>query len=394
MLVFGDLPTKMKLTLPFFDRDHSTLRAEIRAWAEKNLFSVRTIQGNLDEEARHLVRELGAIGFVRHAVPQAFGGAKEGVQARDLCVIREELARGSALADTMFAIQALGSYPITLAGSETQKRRYLPPVAQGTAIAAFALTEPEAGSDASSLQTRAARRGKEYILSGTKRFVSNAGIAHYYVVFASTAPDQRSKGISAFVVDADTPGLVVREKTQLLSPHPIGVLAFEECRVRETSLLGSEGEGLKIALGTLVVLRCTVGAAAVGLAQRALEEAIGYSRTRRQFNRALNEFQAIQLKLADMATELEAARLLVYQAAWASDCADVDTKQKSSMAKLFATEAAQKIIDQALQIHGGSGVVVGSAVERLYRDVRALRIYEGTSEIQKLIIARELLKKA
>jgi acyl-CoA dehydrogenase len=393
VLVFGDLLTQMNLTLPFFDRDHSALRTEIRAWAENNLFSVRTIHSNLDEEARRLVRELGAIGFIRHAVPQAFGGAKEGVQARDLCVIREELARGSALADTMFAIQALGSYPITLAGSETQKWRYLPPVAQGTAIAAFALTEPEAGSDVSSLQTRAARHGKEYILSGTKRFVSNAGIAHYYVVFASTAPDQRGKGISAFVVDADTPGLVVREKTQLLSPHPIGVIAFEECRVPDTSLLGSEGEGLKIALGTLVVLRCTVGAAAVGLAQRALEEAIGHSRTRRQFNRALNEFQAIQLKLADMATELEAARLLVYQAAWASDCAGADTKQKSSMAKLFATEAAQKIIDQALQIHGGSGVVVGSAVERLYRDVRALRIYEGTSEIQKLIIARELLGK-
>jgi acyl-CoA dehydrogenase len=382
----------MNFALPFFDNDHVALRAEIRAWAESNLFSSRAIS-NFDEEARRLVEHLGAAGFIRHTVPQSFGGVKERVQTRDLCVIREELARGSGLADTMFALQALGSYPITLAGSETQKRRYLPAVATGTAIAAFALTEPDAGSDVASLQTRAVRRGKEYVLSGTKRFVSNAGIAHYYVVFASTMPDQRGKGISAFIVDADTAGLVVQEKTELLSPHPIGVLGFEDCKIDESALLGGEGQGLKIALDTLVVLRCTVGAAAVGLAQRALEEATAYSRTRRQFNRALSEFQVIQLKLADMATELEAARLLVYQAAWGSDCVQADVKEKSSMAKLFATEAAQKIVDQALQIHGGSGVVVGSAVERLYRDVRALRIYEGTSEIQKLIIARELLRK-
>jgi acyl-CoA dehydrogenase len=292
----------------------------------------------------------------------------------------------------MFAMQALGSYPITIAGNEQQKSRYLPPIAKGEAIAAFALTEPQAGSDISSMETRAVRRGKEYLLTGVKRFISNAGLAQTYVVFASTDPEKKAKGISAFVVEADTPGFVFKEKTPLLSPHPIGVIAFEECRIPKTQLLGSEGEGLKIALATLDTLRCTVGAAAVGLAQRALEEAIRYSQSRHQFGRELAQFQGIQFKLADMATELEASRLLVYQAAWVNDHGQKGLTQKSSMAKLYATEAAQRIVDQALQIHGGMGVVVGTPVEKLYRDVRALRIYEGTSEIQRLVIARSLLK--
>jgi acyl-CoA dehydrogenase len=377
---------------PFLDQDHSSLRARVRQWVEKNLFPSADDELQIDDEARRLVRQLGDEGFLGYTVPQKFGGAREKVQARDLCILREEVARGSAFADTMFAIQALGSYPITLCGTEEQKQSYLPPIAKGTAIAAFALTEPEAGSDVSRLQTRAARRGKEFCLTGTKRFISNAGIADHYAVFASTAPDIKGRGVSAFVVDAKTPGLIVKERTQVISPHPIGVIAFDDCIIPERSLLGNEGEGLKIALGTLDVLRCTVAAAAVGLAQRALEEAIDYGRKRRQFDRPLTEFQGVQFKLAEMATELEAARLLVYQAAWAHDSGAADAKLKSSMAKLFATEAAQRIVDQALQIHGGMGVVVGSVVERLYRDVRALRIYEGTSEIQKLVIARELLK--
>ena len=377
---------------PFLDQDHSSLQARVRQWVEKNLFPSRDEELQVDDEARRLVRQLGDEGFLRYTVPQKFGGAREKVQARDLCILREEVARGSALADTMFAIQALGSYPIILCGTEEQQQCYLPPIAKGTAIAAFALTEPEAGSDVSRLQTRAVRRGKEFCLNGTKRFISNAGIADQYVVFASTAPDTKDRGMSAFVVDAKTPGLIVKERTQVISPHPIGVIAFEECVIPERSLLGDEGEGLKIALGTLDVLRCTVAAAAVGLAQRALEEAIDYGRKRRQFGRPLTEFQGIQFKLAEMTTELEAARLLVYQAAWAHDSGVADAKLKSSMAKLFATEAAQRIVDQALQIHGGMGVVVGSVVERLYRDVRALRIYEGTSEIQKIVIARELLR--
>jgi acyl-CoA dehydrogenase len=380
--------------LPFLDQDHFSLRARMRQWVEKNIFSGGGENQDLDEEARRLVQQLGKQGFLAYTVPKQFGGAREKVQARDLCIIREELARGSALADAMFAMQALGSYPITLFGTDEQKQRYLPAVSEGTRIAAFALTEPEAGSDISGLQTRAARRGKEYCLTGTKRVISNAGIADNYVVFVSTAPEKKGKGISAFVVDANISGLIVKERTQVISPHPIGVIAFEECVISENSLLGNEGDGLKIALGTLDILRCTVGAAALGFAQRAMKEAVDYARKRRQFDRPLIDFQAIQFKLADMATDLEAARLLVYQAACAHDSGAADAKLNSSMAKLFATESAQRIVDQALQIHGGMGVVVGSVVERLYRDVRALRIYEGTSEIQKIVIARELLRKA
>ncbi|MEK6613788.1 MAG: acyl-CoA dehydrogenase family protein [Candidatus Binatota bacterium] len=378
----------------FFDEEHLLLRRQVRSWVERNLLSGTRKETDMDTEARQLVSHLGQEGFTAYVAAKKFGGARENVQARDLCILREELARGSALADTMFAMQALGSYPITIAGSEEQKQRYLPPIARGEAIAAFALTEPQAGSDLSSMETRAVSRGGEYRLTGVKCFISNAGLAQTYTVFALTDPEKKTKGISAFVVEANTPGFVLKERTPLLSPHPIGVIAFEDCRVPRTQLLGQEGEGLKIALTTLDTLRCTVGAAAVGLAQRALEEAVQYSRKRRQFGQALAEFQATQFKLADMATELEASRLLVYQAAWTRDHKQRDLKQKSSMAKLYATEAAQRIVDQALQIHGGMGVVVGTPVERLYRDVRALRIYEGTSEIQRLVIARNLLKSS
>ena len=377
----------------FLDQDQLRLRSHVRTWAEKNLLSHDGTGLDIDTEARRLVARLGRDGFMAYVAPKEFGGARAQVQARDLCSIREQLAWGSALADTMFGVQALGSYPIVIAGSEEQKRRYLPPLAKGEAIAAFVLTEPNAGSDVSSLETRAVRTGQGYRLKGVKHFISNAGIAQTHVVFASTDPEKKGKGITAFIVEAGAPGFYLKEKTALLSPHPIGVLAFEDCAVPEGQRLGGEGDGLKIALRTLDTLRCTVGAAAVGLAQRALDESIRYSQHRRQFGRALCEFQATQIKLADMATELEASRLLVYQAAWASDRGQEDLPLKSAMAKLFATEAAQRIVDQAVQIHGGNGVVVGNTVERLYRDVRALRIYEGTSEIQKLVIARNLLKK-
>jgi acyl-CoA dehydrogenase len=378
--------------LPFFDADHEQLRQRARAWVETNLLAGSGAEADVEAEARRLVKGLGEAGFTRYAAPKAYGGMRERVHARDLCIMREELARGSALADTMFAMQALGSYPITLAGNEAQKRRYLPKVASGEAIAAFAITEPEAGSDVSSLQSQATRHGTQYSLMGTKRFISNAGIADHYVVFAATEPEKKAKGVSAFIVDATAPGLVVKEKTALLSPHPIGVIAFENCLIPNTSLLGNEGEGLALALRTLDTLRCTVAAAALGLAQRALEEAMRYSRQRQQFGRPIAQFQGTQFKLAEMATELEAARLLVYQAAWANDTGSSELKRKASMAKLYATEAAQRIIDQALQIHGGVGLIAGHIAERLYRDIRALRIYEGTSEIQKLVIARELTK--
>ena len=380
--------------LPFFEPDDSILRERVALWVEQEIALHDRVDGDLGQRAIGWVRRLGAGGFLKYAVPKEFGGMRNTVQARDLCIVREELARGDALTDTMFAMQALGSYPITLAGNREQKSLILPAIARGECIAAFAVTEPEAGSDIASLQTRAVRCGDEFCLTGTKSLISNAGVADCYVVFASTEPKKKGKGISAFVVEANRPGLIVKEKTELLSPHPIGVVAFEECVVSQEALLGGEGAGLQIAFETLDLLRCTVGAAAVGFARRALDEAIRYSKVRRQFGRAIAEFQATEFKLAEMATELEAAKLLVYQAAWTHDRATKDAKQKSSMAKYYATEAAQRIVDQSLQIHGGNGLIAGSIMERLYRDVRALRIYEGTTEIQKLIIARELLKKA
>ena len=303
----------------FLDHEQLELRRRIRFWVEKNLLSVGKKELNIEKAALRLLKQLGKDGFIAYVASKRFGGARENVQARDLCLLREELSRGSPLADTMFAVQALGSYPITIAGNKEQRSRYLPPIAKGEVAAAFALTEPNAGSDIASMETRAVKRGKEYFLKGTKSFISNAGLAQTYVVFASTEPEKKAKEISAFVVEADSPGLLLKEKLTLLSPHPIGTLSFEDCRVPETQLLGKEGEGLKIALATLDTLRCTVGAAAVGLAQRALEEAIHYSEKRHQFGQALAEFQGIQFKLADMATELEASRLLVYQAAWMKD---------------------------------------------------------------------------
>ncbi len=376
-----------------FDKEQPTLRRQVRAWVKSYLGTAGDGQLDLESEACRLAKQLGQDGLMAYAVPAKFGGVRESVQARDLCVIREELAWGSALADVMFGVQALGTSPIALAGNEEQKRHYLPPLAKGERLAAFALTELNAGSDVSAIGTRALRDTNGYRLDGVKHFISNAGIAHTYVVFASTQPEAKAKGLSAFIVESDSAGFTVKEKTPLLSPHPIGVLAFDDCFVPQHQRLGGEGEGWKIAQRTLDTLRCTVGAAAVGFARRALEEALAYSRNRRQFGRALAEFQGIQFKLADTATELEAARLLVYQAASMTDHHHREAPLKTSMAKLFATEAAQRIVDQSLQIHGGSGLVVGNILERLYRDVRALRIYEGTSEIQRLIIAKHLLRK-
>ena len=375
------------------DAAFRTLRETLTSWTRRNPLSVEPSPETLEREARGLARRLGRDGFMAYAIPGAYGGVRETVQARDLCVIREELASASALADVMFGVQALGSYPIVSAGTEEQKKKYLPPLASAESLAAFALTEPEAGSDAAAISTAATQVSGGYHLNGVKRFISNAGIAQVYVVFAATKPSAMDKGISAFIVEANSPGFTITEKTRLLSPHPIGVLSFDNCFVPQQQMLGNEGDGLKIAYRTLEILRCSVGAAAVGFARRALAEALSYSRNRRQFGRPIGEFQGIQFKLAEMAADLEAARLLVYQAAWTHDVQGADRPLKSSIAKLFATEAAQRIVDQALQIHGGNGVVAGQIMERLYRDVRALRIYEGSSEIQKLIIAKNLMRK-
>ena len=348
--------------------------------------------GERDELNRDLARALGAEGLFPLLVPAAYGGALEGpFRSMTLCLIREELARTCAPAEELFAIQGLGGYPILLAGTERQKATYLPPLARGEQVPAFALTEPEAGSDAAALATRAERDGDGWRLTGTKRFISNAPAADLYVVFAKTAPDRGTKGISAFVVPRDAPGLS-GTAMHTLAPHVIGELTFDGCRLPAGSLLGGEHEGWRVAMATLDVFRASVGAQAVGLAQAALDLALDHARRRTQFGQALAGFQLIQAKLADMATELRAARLLVYSAARLKDAGAARVTLESSMAKLFATEMAHRVIDQAVQIHGGLGVVRGSPIERLYREARAPRIYEGTSEIQRLIIARQLLK--
>ena len=365
------------------------LRRALATWVEAELGGIGGGAG--DEAAAALFRKLAGRGLFRYVAPRGFGGARRRVQALDLCVIREALAAVSPLADTLFAVQALAAYPLAAAGTPAQRRAYLPRLAAGSDVGAFALTEPDAGSDPASAKLRARKRGGDYVLDGVKSLISNAGLAQLYIVFGSTHPSRKGKGLSAFVVEADTAGVTVTERLALISPHPIGTVAFAGCRIPGGQLLGAPGQGLGIALTTLEALRCSVGAAACGMAARAMAEAIRHARERRQFGRPLARFQAIRFKIADMATELEAARLLVHQAALAHDRSAADLARKSSMAKLFATEAAQRIVDQALQIHGGGGLVAGSVMERLYRDVRALRIYEGTSEIQRLIIARDVL---
>ena len=343
-----------------------------------------------DEQAKNLVGLLARARLLDYTVPENFNNSTLDVRA--LCVIREHLSYESSLADLMFAMQGLGSFPITLAGTDTIKQRLLPLVKSGEAIAAFAITEPEAGSDVSAIQTTARRDGNEYVIDGAKTFISNAGLADFYTVFAKTDKERGSKGISAFVVERDRAGFSVEEKIELIAPHPIGRIRFDGCRVPAENLIGEEGAGFKIAMTTLDTFRPTVGAAAAGLAWRAMDEAVGYAKRRVQFGRPIAEYQATQMKLAEMATELDAARLLVYRAAWKKDTSADRITLESAMAKLYATEAAQRIIDAAVQIHGGVGVMRGAIVEHLYRDVRALRIYEGTSEIQKLVIASQILK--
>lgn len=368
------------------------LQGALATWVEAELAGIDATGG--DEAALAVFRKLAGRGLFRYVAPRGFGGARPRVQARDLCVIREALAGVSPLADTLFAVQALAAYPLAAAGTPAQRRAYLPRLAAGADVGAFALTEPDAGSDPASVKLRARKRGGSYVLDGVKSLISNAGLAQLYIVFGSTHPARKGKGLGAFVVEAGTPGVAVTERLALISPHPIGTVAFAGCRVPERQRLGAPGQGLEIALTTLEALRCSVGAAACGMAARGLAEAVRHARERRQFGRPLARFQAIRFKIADMATELEAARLLVYRAARAHDQDAVDAARASSMAKLFATEAAQRIVDESLQIHGGRGLVEGSIMERLYRDVRALRIYEGTSEVQRLIIAREVLGRA
>ena len=378
------------LAWPFFDDDHRRLAADLESWVAAEIAPHEHDESDVDALSRRFVAMLGAAGWLRYAVPAEFGGIHAKLDVRSLCLIRETLARISGLADFAFAMQGLGSASIALHGTPELKRRYLPGVCAGTRIAAFALSEPEGGSDVAALRTNARRDGADYVLNGRKTWISNGGIAGHYVVFARTGEAPGAKGLSAFVVDADAPGLRIAERIEVIAPHPLATLAFENCRVGADHLIGRPGEGFKIAMATLDIFRATVGAAALGFARRALDEALARVTRREAFGKRIAEFQATQLRLADMATEIDAAALLVYRAAWTKDRVADRVTREAAMAKMYATEAAQRVIDGAVQLWGGMGVVKGVPVERLYREIRALRIYEGTTEIQKLVIAGQL----
>ncbi|MGZ5848466.1 MAG: acyl-CoA dehydrogenase family protein [Ramlibacter sp.] len=376
------------LDWPFLDDRHRNLARSLEAWAADHV-----PQGHgkdVDAQCRALVQSLGAAGWLRHAVGGGYGAAAA-IDTRAICLVRETLARHSGLADFAFAMQGLGSGAISLQGTPAQKAHYLPHVARGEAIAAFALSEPDAGSDVAAMQCAARIEGGHAILDGEKTWISNGGIADFYVVFAPPGEAPGARGISAFIVDAGTPGLEIAERIEVIAPHPLARLRFTGCRVPLSQRIGEPGEGFKVAMRTLDVFRTSVAAAALGFARRAFDEALQRATTRRMFNQALADFQLTQAKLAQMATTIDSAALLVYRAAWQRDQGRNVTRE-AAMAKLGATEGAQQVIDAAVQIFGGLGVVSGQPVEVLYRDIRALRIYEGASEVQQLIIARELLR--
>jgi acyl-CoA dehydrogenase len=378
---------------PFFTTELRNLATSVAGFVEREIeprAREEALDGHdVERSFRAYLDVLAKADLLRYAIA-APGGR---VGARALCLIRESLSYSSSLADLAFVMQGLGTYPLSLAAPEHVRDFWLARAAEGKAIAAFALTEAEAGSDVAAIQTTARREGETYVIRGSKRFISNAGLADFYTVFARTGTraDGRAE-LSAFVVGARMPGFSVRERTRMISPHPIGEIEFNDCRVPAEDMVGREGDGFKLAMRTLDTFRASVGAAACGMAGRSLDEALTYAKSRKQFGRSLSEHQLIQGKLADMMTELDAARLLVYRAAYLKDAGVESVTREASQAKLYATEAAGRIVDSALQIHGGAGLVEGSVVERLYRDVRALRIYEGTSEIQRLVIANQLLK--
>jgi len=373
---------------PFLDESHVVLAEGVAEFVGTRIapLSAPADDDDARRQAREILGLLGESGWGRLAVAAEGDDGWEQPDLVACCLAREALAWASPLADAVFALQCLGAMPVALAGDEVQRRRWLPGIAGGRTMAAFAMTEPDAGSDVAAIATRAVRDGDGYRLDGGKTLISNAGIADLYAVFASTDPEAGRRGLSCFLVPADAPGLRFAGPQVLSAPHPLGELRFEGCQVEAGARLGAEGDGFKIGMATLDRLRPTVAAAACGMAARALEEATAHARERRQFGRALAEQQLVQARLAEMATQLDAARLLTYRAARAA------STKWSAMAKAFATEAAQKVVDGAVQILGGRGVLADHPVDRLYRSVRALRIYEGTTEIQKLIVARELLR--
>ncbi len=389
------MPEQTYLNWPFLEDSHRTLAVDFRKWADREIAPLAeeepSDEAGLDALARELVRRLADGGWLRYSVPAPWGGIYETLDVRALCIMRETLAQYSGMADFSFVMQGLGTGPISLFGSEEIRSKYLPDVAAGKRIAAFALSEPESGSDVAAMTTNARLDGDAYVLNGEKTLISNGGLADQYVVFCRTEDAPGAKGLSALVVDADTPGLACTERFDVIAPHPLGRIKFEDCRVLASHLLGNPGDGFKIAMSSLDVFRSTVGAAALGFARRAHDEAIAQARSRLSFGKPLADYQLIQEKIADMALKIDAAALLVYRSAWTKDTQGARVTREAAMAKLYATESAQEVIDQAVQIWGGMGVVVGSTVERLYREIRALRIYEGTSEIQKLIIAGQAI---
>lgn len=384
-------PSREHLDWPFFGPEHRALATELDAFlAGGGIGSID--HDDADRACKGLVRRLGDAGFLRHCVPAAHGGAAESIDSRALCLMRETLAWHDGLADFAFAMQGLGTGAISLAGTGAMKDRILPEVARGNLIPAFALTEPEAGSDVGAMSTRARRDGDDYILDGEKVFISNGGIADVYTVFARTGEAPGTRGISAFAVYADTPGLFVTRRIETIAPHPLALIRFENLRVPAAQMLGVPGEGFKIAMRTLDIFRPSVGAAALGFARRALDEAVVHARSRKMFGGTLADLPTAQSTLGEMATAIDAGALLTLRTAWRRDVQKLPITSQAAMAKLTATENAQWVIDQALQLFGGRGVCVGEITERLYREIRALRIYEGATEVQKLIIGRELMK--
>jgi acyl-CoA dehydrogenase len=380
------MPDRTHLAWPFFTSWHRELAGMLEDWCSDNLVS--RFADDLDSECRMLVRQLGSAGFLKLCVSD--GDKRPDV--RSLAIARETLAYHSALADFAFAMQGLGSGAISLFGTVEQKLEWLPRVASGEAIAAFAMTEPECGSDAANIQTSAMRDGNEWVLVGEKSYISNGGIADFYLTFARTGEGEGSRGLSAFIVPAEL--VAVEERIEVVAPHPLARLKYDNVRVPADAIVGEAGEGFRIGMETLNLFRVTVGAAALGMARRALDEALAFAKNRRLGTATLADNAVTQEKLADMALAVDASALLIYRAAWQQDEGGVDNRRAAAMAKLHATESAQSVIDAAVQMHGGAGVTKGVKVEQLYRDIRALRIYEGASEVQRQIIARDLLKGA
>jgi acyl-CoA dehydrogenase len=378
---------KSFLQWPFFEPRHRDLAGQLETWAAANIAEID--HGDIDQACRRLVSVLGRDGWLKFSAPGE--GDNQRIDVRALALIRETLARHSGLADFVFAMQGLGAGPVSFFGSVEQRNAWLPKTRAGKAIAAFALSEPASGSDVANIATAARRDGNGFVLDGEKTWISNGGIADFYIVFARTGEEPGARGLSAFIVEADNPGLAIAERLEVMAPHPLARLRFDSCRVPASAIIGNAGEGFKIAMATLDVFRTTVGAAALGFARRALDETLRRAANRHLFGAPLAELQMVQGHIAEMALEIDAAALLVYRAAWTKDMGAARVTREAAMAKLFATESAQRVIDAAVQIHGGDGVRSGHPVENLYREIRALRIYEGASDVQKVVIARSVL---